>query len=118
MSPSAIDPQAIADTQTAAFVDRLSVNGVETRRSKAPRIGGGVAAHASSDMFKSLVWTTSSRKMDRQRLVIDSGRVMASLKQSDGIVCSVHLKNNIAVHEWLTGSRSIERGVQIKKGAS
>ena len=72
MSPSAIDPQAIADTQAAAFIDRLSVNGVETRRSKAPRIGGGIAAHASSDMFKSLVWTTSSRKMDRHRLVIDS----------------------------------------------
>ena len=72
MSPSAIEPQAIADTQAAAFVDRLSVNGVETRRLKAPKFGQGVAAHASSDMFKSLVWPTISRKMGSQRLVTDS----------------------------------------------
>ena len=71
MSPSAIEPQAIADTQAAAFVDRLSVNGVETRRLKAPKIGGGIAAHASSDMFKSLVWKTSSWNMDRRRLGTD-----------------------------------------------
>ena len=60
MSPSAIEPQAIADTQAATFVDRLSVNGVETRRLKAQRIGGGIAAYASSDMFKSPVWKTGS----------------------------------------------------------
>ena len=72
MSPSAIEPQAIADAQAAALVDRLSVNGVETRRLKAPKIGKGIAAHASSDMFKSLVWKTSPQKMDRRRLLTDA----------------------------------------------
>jgi len=43
------------DTQIATLVDRLSVNGVAARRSKAPKIGGGIAAHASSDMFKNPV---------------------------------------------------------------
>ena len=71
MSPPVIEPQAIADTQAAAFVDRLSVNEVKTRRLKAPKIGGGIAAHASSDMFKSFVWKKSSREMDRRRLVTD-----------------------------------------------
>ena len=53
--PTALDVQAIADTQIATFSDKLSVNGVAARRSKAPAIGGGLAAHASSDMFKSPV---------------------------------------------------------------
>lgn len=53
--PVATDVQGIMDTQIATLSDRLSVNGVPARRSKAPKIGGGVAAHASSDMFKSPV---------------------------------------------------------------
>ena len=52
MAPSAIEPQAIADTQSAIFVDRLSVDGVEARRSRAPKLNGGIAAYTSSQMFK------------------------------------------------------------------
>ena len=55
MSPSATEPQAIADTQTAIFADRLSVDGVEARRSRAPKLNGGIAAYTSSEMFKSPV---------------------------------------------------------------
>ena len=33
--------------------DRLSVNGVSARRSKAPKFAGGLAAYTSSDMYKS-----------------------------------------------------------------
>ena len=55
--PTALDVQSISDTQIATFLDRLSVNGVSARRSKAPKMGGGIAAHASSDMFKSPVST-------------------------------------------------------------
>lgn len=55
MSPSAVEPQAIADTQTTIFADRLSVDGVKARRSKAPKLNGGIAAYAISDMFKSSV---------------------------------------------------------------
>lgn len=51
--PSALDVRSTTDTQIATFSDKLSVNGVAARRSKAPRIAGGIAAHASSDMFKS-----------------------------------------------------------------
>lgn len=56
--PSAIevpDVQAVSDTQTATFADRLSVDGVPARRSKAAKMSGGIAAHASSEMFKSQV---------------------------------------------------------------
>ncbi|KAI4119328.1 MAG: hypothetical protein LQ338_007288 [Usnochroma carphineum] len=51
--PSAIDAQAASDTQAAAFVEGLSINGVRARRSKAPAISSAIAAHGSSDMFKS-----------------------------------------------------------------
>ena len=53
--PTAIEPQYLSDTQPATFSDRLSVDGVPARRAKATKITGGVAAHASSDMFKSPV---------------------------------------------------------------
>ena len=48
----ATDIQSTMDTQIATFSDGLSVNGVAARRSKAPKMVGGIAAHASSDMFK------------------------------------------------------------------
>lgn len=54
-SPSASEVIGISDTQNLSFSDRLSVNGVPARRSKAPVMSGGVAAHASSDMFKTPV---------------------------------------------------------------
>ena len=57
MSPSTMDPQADTDIQAATFSDRMSVNGVEARRSKHAPISKGVAAHASSDMFKTPVGT-------------------------------------------------------------
>ncbi|KAL8818221.1 MAG: hypothetical protein Q9191_007988 [Dirinaria sp. TL-2023a] len=53
MAPSVMDPQADTDTQAVTFSDRMSVNGVEARRSKHSPISKAVAAHASSDMFKS-----------------------------------------------------------------
>lgn len=53
--PSAIDVQSVTDTQIVTISTPLSVNGVPTRRAKAPRIPPGIAAHASSDMFKSPV---------------------------------------------------------------
>ena len=59
--PTALDVQSTTDTQIATFSDKLSVNGVPARRSKAPRISGGVAAHASSDMFKSSVSNPSAQ---------------------------------------------------------
>ena len=49
-----LSSQGATDTQIATIkTDRLSINGVSARRSKAPPISGGVAAHTSSDMFKS-----------------------------------------------------------------
>ena len=59
--PTALDVQAATDTQIATFSDKLSVNGVAARRSKAPPISGSIAAHASSDMFKSPVRGSSVR---------------------------------------------------------
>ena len=53
--PSAIDAQSVTDTQAATLSGPLSINGVHTRRAKAPKMPGGVAPHASSDMFKSPV---------------------------------------------------------------
>ncbi|KAL8776794.1 MAG: hypothetical protein Q9213_008131 [Squamulea squamosa] len=51
--PSAFDVEAATDTQAATFIERLSINGVSARRSKAPAVSTGLATYASSDMFKS-----------------------------------------------------------------
>ncbi|KAL9598926.1 MAG: hypothetical protein Q9219_004192 [cf. Caloplaca sp. 3 TL-2023] len=51
--PSAIDVEAATDTQSAVFVEKLSINGVQARRSKHPAVSTAVATYASSDMFKS-----------------------------------------------------------------
>lgn len=51
--PSAIDVEAVTDTQAATFFERLSINGVEARRRKNPPVATGLAPYASSDMFKS-----------------------------------------------------------------
>lgn len=58
--PTATEPQGAMDTQIATFSDKLSVNGVPARRSKGLKFGGGIAAHASSDMFKNPVMTSAS----------------------------------------------------------
>ncbi|MCJ1482406.1 Aromatic/aminoadipate aminotransferase 1 [Schaereria dolodes] len=48
--PSAID--IVSDTNIPTFSGPLDVNGVPARRAKAPKMSGGLAAYASSDMFK------------------------------------------------------------------
>lgn len=82
--PTAIDLQSVSDTQTATFLGPLSVNGVPARRAKAPQISGGIAAHASSDMFKSPVSHASDSIFRWPFLML--ARVMASRKQNAGIV--------------------------------
>ena len=58
MHPASVsDLSGGADTQVPTFVGRLAVNGVPTRRNKAPKLNGGIAAHTSSDVFKSFVQT-------------------------------------------------------------
>ena len=64
--PMATDIQSTMDTQSATFSDRLTVNGVAARRSKAPKMAGGIAAHASSDMFKGPVRLFSTMNCERQ----------------------------------------------------
>lgn len=61
----AIDALGITDTQIATLSGPLSVNGVASRRAKAPKMSGGIAAHASSDMFKSPVRLQSSYSVAR-----------------------------------------------------
>ena len=53
--PSALDVEAVSDTQAVSFVERLNVDGVAARRNKAPPVATGVAAYATSEMFKSPV---------------------------------------------------------------
>ncbi|KAL8808664.1 MAG: hypothetical protein Q9200_004137, partial [Gallowayella weberi] len=53
MTPPGLDVEAATDTQAATFIERLSINGVPARRSKAPAVSIGLATYASSDMFKS-----------------------------------------------------------------
>ncbi|MCJ1334741.1 Aromatic/aminoadipate aminotransferase 1 [Bachmanniomyces sp. S44760] len=50
--PSAIEP-SMSDTHVATLTGPLTVNGVPARRAKSVKIAGGIAAHASSEMFKS-----------------------------------------------------------------
>lgn len=52
-SLSASEVPAATDTQAMILLDHFSVDGVAARRAKAPALSGGVAAYASSDMFKS-----------------------------------------------------------------
>jgi aromatic amino acid aminotransferase I / 2-aminoadipate transaminase len=53
--PSAIDVEVkgVTDTEGIALPNPLTVNDVPGRRAKSQKFSMGVAAHASSDMFKS-----------------------------------------------------------------
>ncbi len=53
--PSAIDVEVwpLTDVEGIPLPDPLTVNGVPGRRGKSQKFSVGVAAHASSDMFKS-----------------------------------------------------------------
>ena len=50
--PSAIDTLSVSDTQAETFSGSLRVNDVPNRRTKGTKMPGGIAPHASSDMFK------------------------------------------------------------------
>ncbi|KAL6715752.1 Aromatic/aminoadipate aminotransferase 1 [Lecanora helva] len=79
--PVATDVQGTMDTQAATFSDRLSVNGVPARRSKGPKIGGGIAAHSSSDMFKSPGYgKPKAKRWDHRINEESSSRMPSSLK--------------------------------------
>jgi aromatic amino acid aminotransferase I len=53
--PSAIDVEAVRDTEAIVFPNLLTINGVSARRLKAGKLVAGTAAYTSSDFFKSLV---------------------------------------------------------------
>lgn len=55
MAPTAIDVEGVRDTEGIAIPDPLSVCGISARRAKAGRLVAGVAAHTTSDFFKSPV---------------------------------------------------------------
>ncbi|KAG8527027.1 uncharacterized protein KY384_008456 [Bacidia gigantensis] len=71
-----------SDTQIATIQsDRLSVNGVAARRSKAPALVAGTAAFTSSDMFKSRGYGKPKSKRWDHRLTDESkSRKPSSLK--------------------------------------
>lgn len=50
--PMATDTQATMDTQLTNPSVGLTIDGVAARRSKSKLMSWGIAAHASSDMFK------------------------------------------------------------------
>lgn len=50
--PTAIDTNAYEDTTSNTMPDRLTIAGVSARRAKAPKISGGIATYAGSEMFK------------------------------------------------------------------
>jgi hypothetical protein len=53
--PTAIDVEAVTDTEAFVIPDPLTVNGVSARRAKAGKLIAGVAAATSSDQFKTPV---------------------------------------------------------------
>lgn len=53
--PTAIDIEAVTDTQAIVLPDPLTINGVSARRAKAGKLVAGTAAFTSSDFFKSSV---------------------------------------------------------------
>ncbi|KAL8934376.1 MAG: hypothetical protein Q9216_005942 [Gyalolechia sp. 2 TL-2023] len=70
--PSAIDVEAVTDTQAATFIERLSINGVQARRSKNPPVATGLAPYASSDMFKTPGYDKAKAKRWDHRLTQES----------------------------------------------
>ena len=52
MAPIAVGLVASDDTEPATLIGPLDVNGVQSRREKGPKLIGGLAAAASSEMFK------------------------------------------------------------------
>lgn len=53
--PSAIDVEALTDTEAIIIPDPLTVKGVTARRTKAGRLVAHTAAYTSSDFFKTSV---------------------------------------------------------------
>jgi hypothetical protein len=51
----------VTDVEGLVVPDPLTVNGVPGRRAKSQKISLGVAAHASSDMFKSSTGVSNLR---------------------------------------------------------
>ena len=85
--PSAMDPQAVADTQAAVRIGPLSIDGVPSRRLKAAKMASGVAPFASSDMFKGPVSSCFVSRVKIQRLMYY--RFKINRRQSVGTVCSI-----------------------------
>lgn len=53
--PSAIDIEAVRDTEAIVLPNPLTVNGVSARRLKSGKLVAGTAAYTSSDFFKAPV---------------------------------------------------------------
>lgn len=71
--PSAVDLQAVEDTEAFVLTEPLTVNGVPARRAKAGKLVAGTAAFTTSDFFKSSVSYTPS--LNRSELIIlDCGK--------------------------------------------
>lgn len=50
--PDVLDLQGLSDTESTFVVDPLTVNDVSERRANSSKMAAGVAAYASSDLFK------------------------------------------------------------------
>jgi aromatic amino acid aminotransferase I len=59
--PSAVDIEAVRDTEAIVLPDPLTVSGVAARRAKAGKLVAGTASYASSESFKSPVSQTLTR---------------------------------------------------------
>jgi aromatic amino acid aminotransferase I len=60
--PSAMNIEAVTDTQAIAIPEALTPKGVHVRRAKSGRLIAGTAAHTTSDFFKSPVSTPIKTK--------------------------------------------------------
>ena len=76
-------PQGATDRNGATLHSDLTVNGVSARRSKAPKLVGGIAAYTSSDMYKGPGYGKPKAKRWDHRLNEESkARKPSSLKQA------------------------------------
>ena len=51
--PTAVDTNGfVEDTSSAITLELLTIDTVSARRAKAPKISGGIATYAGSDLFK------------------------------------------------------------------
>lgn len=101
--PSAIDIEAVRDTEAIVLPNPLTINGVSGRRLKAGKLVAGTAAYTSSDFFKSPV---SSVLPSMDLLLTLAGHRKAQSKKMGSYAAHPHSLNIDSHSQTISASRA------------